>query len=186
MEEDIKKAVDVMRAGGIVLYPTDTVWGIGCDATNVEAVEKVYSLKQRAESKALILLVDSMVKVQSYIAEVPDIAWDLVELSEKPLTIIYDEARGLAKNLIAEDGSVAMRVTGEDFSRKLCQRMKVPVVSTSANISGTPAPGVFSEISQEIIDGVDYVVYYKRDYVERVKPSSIIKLSVSGVVKIIR
>lgn len=184
--EDLRCAVEVMRRGGVVLYPTDTVWGIGCDATNAEAVRRVYEIKCRAESKALIVLVDSMAKLSGCVREVPDMAWNLVELADKPLTIIYDGARNLADNLIAEDGSVAIRVTEERFSKALCERMHVPVVSTSANVSGEPTPKNFSEISQAIVGAVDYVVRYRQDDTAKPNPSSIIKLCINGEVKVIR
>ena len=184
--EDMRCAVEVMRRGGVVLYPTDTVWGIGCDATNAEAVRRVYEIKRRAESKALIVLVDSMAKLSGCVREVPDMAWSLVELTDKPLTIIYDGARNLAGNLIAEDGSVAIRVTEERFSKALCGRMHVPVVSTSANVSGEPTPKNFSEISQTIVGAVDYVVRYRQDDTAKPNPSSIIKLGINGEVKVIR
>lgn len=184
--EDLRCAVEVMRRGGVVLYPTDTVWGIGCDATNAEAVRRVYEIKCRAESKALIVLVDSMAKLSGCVREVPDLAWSLIELTDKPLTIIYDGARNLAGNLIAEDGSVAIRVTEERFSKALCGRMHVPVVSTSANVSGEPTPKNFSEISQAIVGAVDYVVRYRQDDTAKPNPSSIIKLGINGEVKVIR
>lgn len=184
--EDLRWAVEVMRRGGVVLYPTDTVWGIGCDATNAEAVRRVYEIKRRAESKALIVLVDSMAKLSGCVREVPDMAWSLVELADKPLTIIYDGARNLAGNLIAEDGSVAIRITQERFSKALCGRMHVPVVSTSANVSGEPTPKNFSEISQAIVGAVDYVVRYRQDDTAKPNPSSIIKLGINGEVKVIR
>ena len=184
--EDLRWAVEVMRRGGVVLYPTDTVWGIGCDATNAEAVRRVYEIKRRAESKALIVLVDSMAKLSGCVREVPDMAWSLVELADKPLTIIYDGARNLAGNLIAEDGSVAIRVTEERFSKALFRRMHVPVVSTSANVSGEPTPKNFSEISQAIVGAVDYVVRYRQDDTAKPNPSSIIKLGINGEVKVIR
>ena len=138
-EEDIKKAVEVLRKGGIILYPTDTIWGIGCDATNAEAVAKVYQIKQRDDSKAMICLVDSATRMQRYVRNVPNVAWDLVELATKPTTLILDDAVNLAPNLIAEDGSVALRVTDEPFSKELCYRFQKALVSTSANISGQPA-----------------------------------------------
>lgn len=184
--EDLRCAVEVMRRGGVVLYPTDTVWGIGCDATNAEAVRRVYEIKRRAESKALIVLVDSMAKLSGCVREVPDLAWSLIELADKPLTIIYDGARNLADNLIAEDGSVAIRITQERFSKALCGRMHVPVVSTSANVSGEPTPKNFSEISQAIVGAVDYVVRYRQDDTAKPNPSSIIKLGINGEVKVIR
>lgn len=161
-EEDIKKAVEVMRQGGIILYPTDTIWGIGCDATNADAVKKVYDIKQRDDSKALICLVDSDVRLQRYVRQVPDVAWDVIELATKPTTIIFDGATGLAPNLIAADGSIAIRVTREAFSKELCYRMQKPIVSTSANISGEPAAQNFRDIDPRIIEAVDYVCWTRR------------------------
>lgn len=186
MTEDIKKACQVMSEGGIILYPTDTIWGIGCDATNAEAVRRVYEIKQRSDSKAMLVLVDSPVKVDFYVQDVPDIAWDLIELADKPLTIIYSGARNLAPNLLAEDGSVGIRVTNEEFSQRLCRQFRKAIVSTSANISGQPSPACFSEISEEIKSMVDYVVGYRQDEAGQPKPSSIIKLDKGGVIKIIR
>lgn len=184
--EDIRKAVDVMSRGGIILYPTDTIWGIGCDATNEDAVRRVYEIKRRSDAKALITLVDSEAKVQFYVREVPEVAWDLIEVTERPLTIIYDGARNLASNLLAEDGSVGIRVTREAFSKTLCMRMKRAIVSTSANISGTPAPGSFSEIAPEILEAVDYVCTSRREERNSPPASNIIKLGVGGEVTIIR
>lgn len=186
MNEEIKKACEVMNAGGVILYPTDTVWGIGCDATNEEAVRKVYDIKRRLDSKAMLVLVDSEVKVDFYVSEVPPVAWDLIELAEKPLTIIYDGARNLAPNLVAEDGSIGIRVTREEFSRQLCFRFRKAIVSTSANISGEKAPSGFSQISEEIKSRVDYIVGYRQDEQTLPSPSGIIKLGKGGVVKVIR
>lgn len=185
-KEDIEKACEVMFNGGIILYPTDTIWGIGCDATNPEAVKRVYEIKKRIDSKALITLVDSPAKVNAYVQDMPEIAWDLIEFATKPLTIIYDKARNLAENLLAEDGSAGIRVTNEPFSKDLCMRFKKPIVSTSANISGEPSPQNFSEVSNEIISAVDYVVKYRQDEKAKAAPSSIIKLGNKGEVKIIR
>lgn len=184
--EEIKQACDVLHRGGVILYPTDTVWGIGCDATNEEAVRRVYEIKRRADSKAMLVLVDSDVKVQGYIREVPTVAWDLIELAEKPLTIIYDGARNLAANLVADDGSVGMRVTREEFSRQLCFRFRKPIVSTSANISGEPSPRSFAEISEEIKQSVDYIVAVRQNEPPCATPSSIVKLGAGGLVKVIR
>lgn len=147
-----------MSEGGVILYPTDTIWGIGCDATNEEAVRRVYEIKQRSDSKAMLVLVDSPVKVDFYVQDVPEVAWDLIELADKPLTIIYSGARNLAPNLLAEDGSVGIRVTSEAFSKRLCQQFRKAIVSTSANVSGQPSPGNFSEISEDIKSAVDYIV----------------------------
>ena len=184
--EDLKKACEVMQKGGVILYPTDTIWGIGCDATNPKAVKRVYEIKKRADSKAMLVLVDSPVKVDFYVQDVPDVAWDLIEVADKPLTIIYSGARNLAPNLLAEDGSVGIRVTNEDFSRRLCQQFRKAIVSTSANVSGQPGAANFSEISDEIKSAVDYIVGFRQDDMNKPKPSSIIKLEKGGVIKIIR
>ena len=175
-----------MREGGVILYPTDTIWGIGCDATNEDAVRRVYEIKQRQDSKAMLVLVDSSVKVDFYVRDVPEVAWDLIDLADKPLTIIYSGARNLAANLLAEDGSVGIRVTNEDFSKRLCQQFRKAIVSTSANISGQPSPKNFSEISEEKKSAVDYIVGYRQEEMSNPKPSSIIKLDKGGVIKIIR
>lgn len=185
-EDDIKKAVEVMKKGGVILYPTDTVWGIGCDATNADAVAKVYAIKHRDDSKALICLVDSDARIQRYVRNVPEVAWDLLELAEKPTTVILDNAVNLAPNLIAEDGSIAMRITRESFSKELCYRFQKPIVSTSANISGEPAAQNYCDISEELINAVDYVCCSRRQEHKPHTPSSIIKLSENGEVKIIR
>ena len=175
-----------MREGGVILYPTDTIWGIGCDATNEDAVRRVYEIKQRQDSKAMLVLVDSSVKVDFYVRDVPEVAWDLIDLADKPLTIIYSGARNLAANLLAEDGSVGIRVTNEDFSKRLCQQFRKAIVSTSANISGQPSPKNFSEISEEVKSAVDYIVGYRQEEMSNPKPSSIIKFDKGGVIKIIR
>jgi L-threonylcarbamoyladenylate synthase len=185
-KEDIRRAIEVMNNGGIILYPTDTIWGLGCDATNAEAVKRIYAIKQRTDAKALISLVDSEAKVQFYVREVPEVAWDVMELSERPMTVVFDGGRNLAPNLLAEDGSVAIRITKEPFSKELCIRMKRAIVSTSANISGEPAPRCFAEISKEIIAAVDYVCTSRQDEPPTQKASSIIKLGVGGEVTIIR
>ena len=185
-EDDIRNAVETMRKGGVILYPTDTVWGIGCDATNPEAVAKVYKIKHRDDSKALICLVDSDSRLQRYVRNVPNVAWDIFELSEKPTTVILDDAVNLAPNLIAEDGSIAMRITKETFSKELCYRFQKAIVSTSANISGEPAAQNYCDISQEILDAVDYVCWTRRQEHKPHTPSSIIKLDRDGVVSIIR
>ena len=186
MTDDIKKACEVMSRGGVILYPTDTIWGIGCDATNEEAVRRVYEIKQRADSKAMLVLVDSAVKVDFYVQDVPEVAWDLIELADKPLTIIYSGARNLAPNLLAADGSVGIRVTSEAFSKRLCQQFRKAIVSTSANISGQPSPANFSEISEEIKSAADYIVGFRQEETGHPNPSSIIKLDKGGLIKIIR
>lgn len=184
--EDLEQALKVMRAGGVILYPTDTIWGIGCDASCEEAVRRIYGIKRREDSKSMLVLVDSTAKLDYYVTEVPDLAYDLIELSDKPLTIIYDGARRMAPQLIAADGSVGIRVTSEEFSRDLCARMRGAVVSTSANISGQPSPVCFGQIDREILDAVDYVVEYRRDDVSQARPSGIVKLGAGGLVKVIR
>ena len=183
---DIAEAVRVMKQGGVILYPTDTVWGIGCDATNAEAVKRVYEIKKRDDSKALICLIDSDKRISRYIRNVPDVAWDLLNLPTKPTTVILDNASGLAKNLVAEDGSIAMRITREAFSKELCYRMQKPIVSTSANISGQPAAQNYRDIAPELLEAVDYVCKSRRNEHEPHVPSSIIKLAGNGEVIIIR
>lgn len=175
-----------MQAGGIILYPTDTIWGIGCDATNEKAVQRVYELKKRMDNKAMLVLTDSSAKLNMYASDIPDIAWDLIEVTDKPLTIIYAHAKNLAPNLLGEDGSVGIRVTNEPFSHKLCERFRKPLVSTSANVSGEPSPAHFGEISDAIKEGVDYIVKYRQDDRVKAQPSHIIKLGDGGVVQIIR
>lgn len=185
MIEDIKKAVDVLKAGGVILYPTDTIWGIGCDATDAKAVERIFRIKKRADSKSMLSLVASDGMLQQFVSNVPEAAWQLIDSAVNPLTIIYDKPRGIAGNLLAEDGSAGFRITSENYSRALCQKMRRPIVSTSANISGMPAPHRFSEIDPEIVSAVDYVAEYGRDK-ENLAPSNIIKVTDSNVIKIIR
>lgn len=184
--EDIRQAVEVMNRGGVILYPTDTIWGIGCDATNAEAVKKVYDIKKRADSKALITLVDSEAKVEFYIPDIPAAAWDLMDVADKPLTLIFDRARNLAENLLAEDGSLGLRITKEPFSKELCFRMRKAIVSTSANISGEPSPRNFSDISDEIKKAVDYICTSRREEKQNPPASGIIKITASSEVTIIR
>ena len=186
MVEDIKAALEVLQKGGVILYPTDTIWGIGCDACNEDAVKKVYAIKKRIDSKSMLVLMENASLIDRYVIEVPDIAFDLIELTDKPLTIIFDGARSLAKNLIADDGSVGIRITTEKFSSELIRRFKRPIVSTSANLSGKPSPACFNEIDQEIIDAVDYVVKFRQDDTQKAIPSSIMKLGRGGEIKIIR
>ena len=183
---DMAEAVRVLKAGGVILYPTDTIWGLGCDATNAEAVQRIYDIKQREDNKALIVLADSHAMIDRYVAEVPDVAWDVIELSDKPTTIIFDKGRNLAPNLLGQDGSVAMRLSREVFSAQLCFHLRRPVVSTSANISGKPAPRLFCDIDDEIRRRVDYIVKYRQDDRTPAAPSSILKLGSGGEVAIIR
>ncbi len=185
-EQDIKNAIEAMRKGGVILYPTDTVWGIGCDATNAEAVKRVYEIKQRDDSKALICLVDSDARLQRYVRNVPDVAWQLIDCIDKPTTLILDGAVNLAPNLIAEDGSIGIRITQEAFSKELCFRFQKAIVSTSANISGEPAAQNYRDIDPRILEKVDYVCWTRRQEHQPHQPSSIIKLSADGQVQIIR
>ncbi|MDO4190950.1 MAG: L-threonylcarbamoyladenylate synthase [Bacteroidales bacterium] len=186
MNQAVKDAVDVMRKGGIILYPTDTVWGLGCDATNETAVAKIYAIKQRSDAKALITLADNANVLTYYMKEVPEIAYDLIDCADKPLTIIYPNARNLAPNLLADDLSVGIRITKEPISAAICQRMRTPIVSTSANISGHPTPHNFKEIDESIKNLVDYIVPLRQDEETPHEPSGIIKLFANGTFKIIR
>ncbi|GLB49963.1 L-threonylcarbamoyladenylate synthase [Neptunitalea lumnitzerae] len=185
MQEEIHNSLKTLKSGGTLLYPTDTVWGLGCDATNAEAVQKIYALKQREESKALICLVSDVVMLERIFREIPDAAYDIIDHTDKPTTIIYDKPSGIAKNLIGEDNSLAVRVVKDEFCRQLIRKLNRPIVSTSANISGSPTPKSFKEINNEILSGVDYVVNLHREKICS-QPSTIIKLSGSGLVKIIR
>ena len=184
--QDLFKCLETLKSGGVILYPTDTIWGLGCDATNEKAVKRIYNIKKRSDEKSMLVLLDNPNKIPSYINEMPEIAWDLIELTEKPLTIIYSNAKNLAKNLIGQDESVGIRISEDEFNQKLIQRFKKPIVSTSANISGEKSPQKFSEISQEIIDSVDYIVEWKQSDSTQMLPSSIIKLGIGGEVQIIR
>lgn len=186
MIEEVKKALEVLKQGGVILYPTDTIWGLGCDATNSDAVKRIYEIKKRAETKSMLVLIDNSVKLQTYVSEVPEMAWDLIELTNKPLTIIYPGARNLAENLIAEDRTIGIRVTEEAFSKKLCERFRKPIVSTSANVSGEKSPQTFVEISEDIISLVDYVVNFRQNENIPAQASSIIKLGEGNVVEVIR
>ena len=182
---EVHKAYEVIKNGGIILYPTDTVWGIGCDASNEEAVAKVYTLKQREESKSMICLMNSEKMVYAVFPKIPEVAWEILDLSEKPTTLILDGPKNVAKNIIADDNTLAIRIVKEPFCYKLMERMKRPLVSTSANLSGMFTPKTFKEISPEILKGVDYVVNLYQDKVCK-NPSTIIKLSLDSQVKIIR
>jgi len=184
--EDIRQAVEVLKKGGIILYPTDTIWGIGCDATNAEGVARIYQLKKREDSMSMLVLMENPNLLNSYIEEVPEVAWELVDVADKPLTIVYPGAKNLATNLIAEDGSVGIRISGEAFTQQLIKRFRRPIVFTSANISSESPPAFFDEVSEEIVDGVDYVVQYRQEDRNPVLPSSIIKLGVSGEIQILR
>jgi L-threonylcarbamoyladenylate synthase len=186
LKDEVNKALKIVQDGGIILYPTDTIWGIGCDATNTDAVKKIYALKQREESKSMIILLDIDNKLQTYIGEVPDIAYDLIEYAESPLTLVMPGAKNISPALIAEDGSVGVRVTSHPFCQQLIQRLRKPLVSTSANISGQPSPEYFGKIDQDIIDGVDYVVDLDQYSTEIKKPSTIMRLNPNGGFEFIR
>jgi L-threonylcarbamoyladenylate synthase len=185
-EEDIRKSLNILKEGGVILYPTDTVWGLGCDATNSAAVGKIFKIKSRSESKSLIVLVNSISMLERYVAGIPDIAAELVEASDGPLTLILPNARNLASEVTAEDGSVGIRVCTDDFCRELIGRFRKPIVSTSANLSGELTPSSFAEIPELIIEAVDYTVEFKRDDRQRRSPSPVIKIEQNGVIKIIR
>jgi L-threonylcarbamoyladenylate synthase len=186
LNQEVEKALKVLIKGGTILYPTDTIWGIGCDATNAKAVEKVYHIKQRPDSKSLIILVSDTEQLQEYVQNIPPIIFDLIKQSEKPITIIYPKGKGLASNVIAEDGSVGIRIVNHPFCQKLIRILGKPIVSTSANISGTPSPICFRAISQEICNSVDYVVEIDQELIEEIKPSRIIKLEENGLFTVIR
>lgn len=182
MEHEI---ADKIKKGATILYPTDTTFGLGCDATNVEAIQKIFKIKNRPDSKSLIILVDSNQRLQQ-IVDVPDLAWDIMDFSEKPVTIIYDKPKNLPKELISEDNTIAIRLTKDMFCKKIISKINAPLVSTSANISGEPTPNSFAEISQKIKEEVDYIFPECENFVPKFTGSSIIKLSADGVVKVIR
>lgn len=183
---DIAEALKVLRAGGVILYPTDTVWGLGCDATNAQAVRRIYEIKQRAENKSLIILVNSVPMLERYVDNPPEVALQMAELSEKPMTIVYDRGRSLAEGVASGDGSVGVRICSEPFCDALITGLRKPLVSTSANISGNSAPAIFDEISEDVKAAVDYVCLWRQDDRSRSEPSSVIKVSGNGIVKILR
>ncbi|HTM97438.1 MAG TPA: L-threonylcarbamoyladenylate synthase [Pedobacter sp.] len=186
MKDEINKALNVLKSGGVILYPTDTVWGLGCDATNEEAVAKINAIKGRAADKSFIVLLNSDNQLQSYVTEIPDVAYELIEYAENPLTIIFSGAKNLAKNAINADGSIGIRIVKHNFCEQLIQRLRKPITSTSANISGQPTPQFFDDITQDIIDSVDYVVDFEQELRVAKKPSTIIKLGPSGQFEFIR
>jgi L-threonylcarbamoyladenylate synthase len=186
LKDEVNKAFEVLKAGGLILYPTDTLWGIGCDATNVEAVEKIIELKGRSSGKSMIILLDTDSKLQSYVDEVPEIAYDLIDFAENPLTIVYSGAKNLATNALAEDGSIGIRIVKHEFCKHLLQRFRKPITSTSANLSGEPSPIGFYDINPQIINGVDYVVNWDQDVISAAKPSTIMKLEPGGKFSFIR
>jgi L-threonylcarbamoyladenylate synthase len=184
--DDIRNALNALRAGGVILYPTDTIWGLGCDATNAVAVRKIYAIKQRAENKSLIILVNSPGMLERYVDNPPEVALQLAELSETPLTVVYDRGRSLADGVASADGSVGVRICADPFCDELITGLRKPLVSTSANISGAVAPAIFDEISEELKAMVDYVCLWKQDDRSRAKASSVIRVSGNGVIKILR
>ena len=186
IEADLQRSVDALRAGGVILYPTDTIWGLGCDASNSRAIEKIYTIKKRTESKSLIILVSNEEMLAEYGGMVPAIVHDLIDQYDRPLTIIYPEARNLPKNLIASDGTIAIRIVRHDFCRRLISRFGKPITSTSANVSGTPSPASFNAIGTEVIQAVDYTVAFGRDDLKSALPSTIIRISANGEFEIIR
>lgn len=186
LEQDIDNAVKAMKRGGVILYPTDTVWGLGCDATNADAVRRIYDIKQRSDSKALIVLLSRVDDLWRYVDTVPEVATELIEAVVRPLTIVYDRGINMAPELMARDGSVGIRITRERVSASLCRALRRPLVSTSANVSGQPSPAIYSEISREIVDAVDYVMESRRADTSRALPSQVIKLGDGGLIKILR
>lgn len=185
IKQEVHNAYEVIKEGGIILYPTDTVWGIGCDATNSEAVKKIYALKRRAESKSMIVLVNGERLMHQVFKEIPEVAWQILDLADKPTTLILDNPRNVAKEIISEDQSLGIRVVSDPFSFRLIERMKTPLVSTSANISGAPSALSFKDIDPIILEGVDYIVDLNKD-VKSTKPSTIIKLTLDSKVTILR
>lgn len=186
MDEDLKKSLEVLKKGGIILYPTDTIWGIGCDATNRESVERIYRIKERKDSKSMLVLMENPALLERYVSEVPEIAWDLIEITTTPLTVIYPNAKNLAPNLIASDGSIGIRFTKETFTTSLLKQFRRPIVSTSANITNEKTPAFFDEISEKIKSSVDYIVNYRQDDKTEQRPSEIIKLWPDGRIDIVR
>mgnify|MGYP001001364893 CR=1 FL=1 len=185
-KQDLQRALETLRAGGLILYPTDTIWGIGCDATNPAAVDKIFALKGRDKSKSMIILLENDYQLEAYVREVPEVAYQLIEVSDKPLTLIFDQAKNLAENAVAEDGSIGIRIVKHPFCQALLQKFRKPIVSTSANISGQPSAGNFEDIDPEIVAGVDYVVSYGQEVVGKGNPSTIMKIDASGKFKFIR
>ncbi len=186
MNEELSKIAKIISEGGIILYPTDTIWGIGCDATNAEAIKKIYKIKQREAGKSMLILVDSELMIEQYANNVPEVAWELIRVSEEPITIIFSEAKNLPVEMVAEDGSIGIRIVNDDFCRQLIRKIKKPLVSTSANFSGKPFPACFDDISEEIKNMVDYVVQHRQSEIMKAKPSPIIKIDKNGIFKIIR
>ena len=186
LEDEIKKSLEIMRSGGVILYPTDTIWGLGCDATNENAVQKLLEIKQRPVEKSFIILLDTVNKLQSYLTEIPEVAYELIEYAENPLTIVFSGAKNLAPSVVNANDTVGVRIVKHAFCSKLIERFRKPIVSTSANLSGQASPQFFSEISQEILKSVDYVVDFEREEMSPKKPSTIVKLGPTGQFEFIR
>jgi L-threonylcarbamoyladenylate synthase len=186
MQQDIKKCIEVLAAGGIILYPTDTIWGIGCDATHLQAIQKIYRLKQREDAKAMLVLVDSVDMLSRYVEEIPEMANEIIAINDDPLTIIYPAGRNLAGNLLSPEGSIGIRITSDPFCRELIRRYRKPLVSTSANLAGQSSPAIFSEISSEIKSMVDYTVVWRQNDHSKRKPSGILKVKLNGEIEVIR
>jgi L-threonylcarbamoyladenylate synthase len=186
MKEDIKSALEIIKKGGTILYPTDTIWGIGCDATDVDAVQKIYKIKKRTDTKSMLVLVDTRDRIKRYVKVIPQIVTQILKSENKPLTIIYPEAKNLAANLIAGDGTIGIRIVKDEFCKKLIARLDKPIVSTSANITGETAPRNFREIDDEILRKVDYIVKWRQDDDSQNSPSAIIKIGINSEVEIIR
>lgn len=184
--EDLRECLKVLKEGGVILYPTDTVWGLGCDPASPGAVKKIFGIKSRSHDKSLIILVNGIQMLERYVSEVPEIVYQLTEVSDDPLTIIYPRGKNLAGGVCADDGTVAIRICNDDFCNELITRFRKPVVSTSANPSGKPAPANFSEIERSVIDAADYTVKYRRDDKKRYSASPVIKVERNGVFSIIR
>lgn len=186
MNDDIKKAVETLRNGGIILYPTDTIWGLGCDATNAQAIEKIYAIKKRTDNKKMLILASNEAMIERYLEEMPEIAYSLIDVATTPLTIIYENAKNLPLNILGENNSIGIRITNEEFSRQLIERFRKPIISTSANIHNEPSPANYGEINEEIKKAADYIVQYKQTDTSKTAESNIIRLNSDGTFKIIR
>ncbi|MFL5728060.1 MAG: L-threonylcarbamoyladenylate synthase [Cytophagaceae bacterium] len=186
MQSEITKTLEYLKKDGIILYPTDTIWGVGCDAGNSNAVKKIFELKKRADHKAMIVLISEIGQLYNYVQKIPEIAWDLVDFAEKPLTVIYPQGKNVAKELLGEDGSIAIRLVRDEFCRNLINKFRKAIVSTSANFSGDPSPAIFSQINPGILSGVDYVVNWRQQESSPSTPSTIMKLELNGEIKFIR
>ena len=181
----MEKIIETLKNNGTILYPTDTIWGIGCDATNIEAINKIFDIKKRDKNKSMIILVESEKRLQDLV-DVPEMAWEIIDLSEKPVTIVYENPKNLPKEILAEDGSIGIRLVKDDFCKKLISKLNKPLVSTSANFSGEKSPLQFSDISQKIIDSVDFAVEENREKISKYSGSSVIKIWSDNRIKVLR